>query len=327
MQKIALITWVNWQDWAYLSDFLLKKWYKVFWVIKSQSSNIDTIKYFNNQDLINFEICDLNNKNQLSKLIRLISPDEIYNLWWLTSPWESWNYIDDYVDVNINSILWIIDWIKESSKVIKLFQASTSEMFWISNNEWLQTEETPFHPTNPYAVTKLFWYWMTNIFKKSHNLFIINWILFNHESPIRNIKFVTRKMSDWIAKIHLGLWNEIILWNLDSKRDWWFAWDFVEWFWLSLQKDTPDNYIFSTWEIHTIADFLEIWFSFIWIKDWMKYIKIDDRFNRPINLPSLYWKNNKAKNLLWWESKIKFNELVEMMVKEDINRLTTDSDY
>lgn len=321
MNKVALITWVNWQDWAYLSNFLIEKWYKIIWILKSKNSNLDNLKYFNIEKLIHFQYSDLSDSKKIEEIILKTLPDEIYNLWWLTSPWESWLKVNEYVNVNINSILWIINWVKNSNKVIKIFQASTSEMFWNSNNLWLQTENTPFHPTNPYAVTKLFWYWMTNIFKESNNLYIVNWILFNHESPLRNIKFVTRKISDWIAKIKLWYEEFITLWNINSKRDWWFAWDFVEWFWMSLQQDKADNYIFSTWEIHTISNFLEIWFKHVWIDNWEKYVKIDEKYNRPINLMNLYWKNSKAKDILWWSPKVKFDSLVKIMIDEDIKRL------
>lgn len=321
MKKVALITWVNWQDWAYLSNFLIEKWYKIIWILKNKRSDIDNLKYFNIEKLIEFKYIDISNSKSIEDIIMQTLPDEIYNLWWLTSPWESWSKVNEYVNVNINSILWIINWVKNSNKIIKIFQASTSEMFWNSNNLWLQTENTPFHPTNPYAVTKLFWYWMTNIFKESNNLYIVNWILFNHESPLRNIKFVTRKISDWIAKIKLWYEEFITLWNINSKRDWWFAWDFVEWFWMSLQQEKPDNYIFSTWEIHTISNLLEIWFKHVWINNWEKYVKIDEKYNRPINLINLYWKNSKARDVLWWAPKVKFDSLIKMMIDEDIKRL------
>ncbi|EKE27752.1 MAG: hypothetical protein ACD_3C00157G0004 [uncultured bacterium (gcode 4)] len=319
--KTAFVTWVNWQDWAYLSNLLLQKWYKVIWLLKSKNSDINNLIYFNTQDKIDFVYWDLSDKEVIKKVIEDNKPDEIYNLWWMTSPWESWDKLDEYVSVNINSIINLIDSIKKYSPNSKYFQASTSEMFGSSHNEWLQTEDTAFHPTNPYAVTKLFWYWMTNIFKESHSLFISNWILFNHESPIRDIKFVTRKISDWVAKIHLWLEDSITLWNIEAKRDWWFAWDFVEAMWLALQQDKPDNYILSTWEIHTIREFLEIAFNHVWIHDWEKFIKIDPRFNRPINLQNLYWKNDKARDILGWTPKMKLDELVKMMVNEDINRL------
>lgn len=319
--KKAFITWINWQDWAYLSDFLIQKWYKVIWLLNNEKSNLDNIYYFNNQDKIDFVYWNLSDKKVINNLIKSNLPDEIYNLWWLTSPWESWDYIDDYVSVNINSVVNIIDSIRNYSPESKYFQASTSEMFGNSHDDWLQTEQTPFLPTNPYAVTKLFGYWMTNIYKESHNLFISNWILFNHESPLRNIKFVTRKITDWVAKIKLWLSNNLTLWNIDVKRDWWYAWDFVEAMWLILQQEKPDNYILSTWEIHTIREFLDIAFKYIWITDRLKYIIIDPRFNRPINLTNLYWKNDKAKIELWWKPKTGFEDMIKMMIDEDIKRL------
>lgn len=320
--KTALITWVNWQDWAYLSDFLLTKWYEVYWLIKDDKSDLSNLDYFWIRDKVELIMWNIKDKDVIDSVISERKPDEIYNLWGLTSPWESWDLVDEYVDVNIHSVVNLIDSIKKYSPHSRFFQASTSEMFWNSHNEWLQTEDTAFHPTNPYAVTKLFWYWMTNVYKESHNMYIANGILFNHESPIRNIKFVTRKISNWIARIHLWLDDSITLWNIDAKRDWWFAGDFVEAMWLILQQDRPDNYILSTWEIHTIRDFLTIWFNHIWIANFENYIKIDPRFNRPINLTNLYWKNDKAKDVLWWIPKMNFESLVKLMVDEDIRRLS-----
>lgn len=325
MSKKAFITWVNWQDWSYMSDFLLKKWYDVFWLLKSKDSNIDNLKFFQIEEKIHFLYGDLHNTVDIERIILEILPDEIYNFWWLTSPGESRNKCEAYVATNVHGIIWVLQWIKKSGKNIKLFHASTSEMFGNSHDAWLQTEDTPFCPTNPYAVTKLFGYWMSNVYKESHNLYIVNWILFNHESPLRDIKFVTRKISDGIARIYLWLADSIILGNIDSKRDWWYAADFVAWFWMSLQMEKPDNYIFSTWIVHTIEDFLSLWFAYVWISDWKKYLKIDSHFNRPINLNNLYWKNEKAKNELWWEPKTTFEELVKMMVAIDIQRLKNTS--
>ena len=320
--KVAFITGINWQDWAYLSNFLLSKWYKVIWLLRSPSSNIDNLRYFDIQDKISFIYGDLSDKSIIESTIIRYAPDEIYNLWGLTSPGESWNAIDEYVDVNVHSITNILEVIRNYSPKTKLFQASTSEMFGSSHKKWLQTEDVPFHPTNPYAVTKLFGYWMANIFKEAYHLHISNWILFNHESPLRNLKFVTRKISNWVAQIKLWLSDHIVLGNLDAKRDWWFAWDYVEAMWLILQQKTPDNYILSTGETHTIREFLDIAFKCIGIHDRTPYVQIDSKFNRPIDLPSLYWKNDKAKEILWWNPNVKFEQLVEMMVNEDIRRLS-----
>ncbi|MDP2090200.1 MAG: GDP-mannose 4,6-dehydratase [Candidatus Gracilibacteria bacterium] len=321
MNKVALITGVNGQDGAYLSNFLIEKGYKIIGILKSKNSNLDNLKYFNIEKLIHFQYSDLSDSKKIEEIILKTLPDEIYNLGGLTSPGESWLKVNEYVNVNINSILGIINGVKNSNKVIKIFQASTSEMFGNSNNLGLQTENTPFHPTNPYAVTKLFGYWMTNIFKESNNLYIVNGILFNHESPLRNIKFVTRKISDGIAKIKLGYEEFITLGNINSKRDWGFAGDFVEGFWMSLQQDKADNYIFSTGEIHTISNFLEIGFKHVGIDNWEKYVKIDEKYNRPINLMNLYGKNSKAKDILGWSPKVKFDSLVKIMIDEDIKRL------
>jgi GDPmannose 4,6-dehydratase len=319
--KIALITWINWQDWAYLSKYLIEKWYKVIWLIKSKDSDINNLKYFKIVENIDFVYWDIRDKELIENIIKKYKPDEIYNLGWMSSPWQSWDNIEEYVEVNNNSIINLLEAIKIHSPKSRLFQASTSEMFWNSHDEWLQVEETPFKPTNPYAVTKVFWYWMTNIYKESYWLYICNWILFNHESPLRNIKFVTRKITDWVARIKLWLSRKITLWNLDAMRDWWFAWDYVEAMWLMLQQDRPDNYILSTWVIHTLKELLTTAFRHVWIDNWEEYIEIDQRFNRPINLVNLYWSNEKAKNVLGWSPKMDFDSLIKNMVDEDLKRL------
>jgi len=195
-------------------------------------------------------------------------------------------------------------------------------MFGNSNVNGIQTEDTPFHPRSPYAISKLYSYWITNNFKESYGLFCCNGILFNHESPIRGREFVTRKISEGVAKIKLGLSDEIRLGNIDSKRDWGFAGDFVEAMWLMMQEEKPDNYLISTGNTHSIEDFLDIAFKHVGISDWKKYIKIDPLFKRPAELLNLCGKSDKARDVLGWKPKVSFEELVIMMVDEDLRRLS-----
>jgi GDPmannose 4,6-dehydratase len=195
-------------------------------------------------------------------------------------------------------------------------------MFGNSHNNGIQNEETPFHPRSPYAISKLYAYWITVNFRESYGMFCANGILFNHESPIRGKEFVTRKITDGVARIKLGLSNEIRLGNIESRRDWGFAGDYVEAMWRMLQQKNPDNYIVSTGKNHSIKDFLNLAFAFAGIKDWSKYIKIDPQFKRPAELFVLQGKSDKARKVLEWKPKTNFRDLVKMMVDADIERVS-----
>jgi len=323
MQKTALITWILGQDWPYLAKLLLEKGYKVYWLMRRYSNpNFSNTDYLWVTDKIEFLSGDMTDEASLMNLIKTIKPDEVYNLAAQSFVWWSRDQPKLTTDVNSLWVLYILNAIKFFCPYTKFYQASTSELFWNSNDNWLQSEETALHPRSPYAISKLYAFWMTNNFKESYGMFCCNGILFNHESPIRWKEFVTRKITDGIARIKLGLANKIQLGNLDSKRDRWFAWDYVEAMRLMMQQENPDNYIVSTWETHSIRDFCEIAFNYVWIKDWEKYIEIDPRFKRPAELFTLQWKSDKARKLLWWSPKVKFEELVKMMMDADIKRLT-----
>lgn len=319
--KTALITGILWQDWPYLAKLLLEKWYKVYGLIRRYSNpNFSNTDYLWITDKINFITGDLSDECSLINVIKSIKPDEVYNLGAQSFVWTSRDLAKATTETNSLGVLYLLNAIKLFSPLTKFYQASTSEMFGNRHDNWIQTEETPFHPRSPYAIAKLYAYWMTNNFKESYWMFCCNWILFNHESPIRWIEFVTRKITDGIAKIKFWIAKDIKLWNLDSKRDRGFAWDYVEAMWLMLQAEKPDNYIVSTGETHSIRDFLEVAFNYIWIKDREKYVKIDPSFNRPAELFVLQGKSDKAKEKLWRESKVKFKELVEMMMEADLKR-------
>lgn len=323
MKKTALITGILGQDGPYLAKLLLEKDYKVYGLIRRYSNpRFDTLEYLGIADKIEYVSGDLTDEASLINVIKTIRPDEVYNLAAQSFVGSSWDQAKLTTEVNSLGVLYLLNAIKFFSPTTKFYQASTSEMFGNNHDEGIQTEETPFHPRSPYAIAKLYAYWMTVNFKESYGMYCANGILFNHESPIRGIEFVTRKISDGVARIKLGLSDEIRLGNLDSKRDWGFAGDYVEAMWLMLQQEKPDNYIVSTGETHTIRDFLNIAFHQVGISDWEKYIKIDPRFKRPAELFTLQGKSDKARKLLGWEPKVKFEELVKMMVDADMERLS-----
>lgn len=323
MKKIALITGIIGQDGPYLAKLLLEKDYKVYGMIRRYTNpNFSNLDYLGIADKIEYVSGDMTDENSLTNIIKNVNPSEVYNLAAQSFVGASWDQAKLTTEINALGVLYILNAIKNFAPNAKFYQASTSEMFGNSHEEGIQTEETPFHPRSPYAIAKLYAYWMTINFKESYGMFCANGILFNHESPIRGIEFVTRKITDGVAKIKLGLAEEIRLGNLDSKRDWGFAGDYVEAMWLMLQQEKPDNYIVSTGETHSIRDFLNIAFDHVGISDWNQYIKLDPRFKRPAELFTLQGKSNKAKEILGWKPKVKFEELVKNMVDADMKRLT-----
>jgi len=320
--KTALITGILGQDGPYLAKFLLAKDYKVYGLIRRYSNpNFSNLDYLGITDQIEYIQGDMTDEASLINIIKTIRPDEVYNLAAQSFVGSSWDQSRLTTEVNSLGVLYLLNAIKLFSPITKFYQASTSEMFGNSSVDGLQNEETPFHPRSPYAISKLYSYWMANNFKESYGMFCCNGILFNHESPIRGKEFVTRKITDGIAKIKLGLVNEIRLGNLDSKRDWGFAGDYVRAMYLMMQQEKPDNYIISTGVTHSIRDFCEVAFNHVGIFDWEKYIVIDPQFKRPSELFTLQGGSQKAKNVLKWEPKVKFEELVKIMMDADLERL------
>jgi len=319
--KTALITGILGQDGPYLAKLLLEKGYKVYGLIvkdfKPDFSNLDYLKI---TDKVEYVFGDLTDEASLVDITKTIKPDEIYNLAAQSFVGSSWNQAKLATEVNSLGVLYLLNAIKLFSPTTKFYQASTSEMFGNSSDNGLQDEETPFHPRSPYAITKLYSFWMTNNFKESYGMFCCNGILFNHESPIRGKEFVTRKITEGVAKIKLGLSKEIRLGNLESKRDWGFAGDYVEAMYLMMQQEKPNNFIISTGETHSIKDFCELAFKYAGISDWEKYVVIDPQFKRPSELFTLQGKSDKAKDVLGWKPKVRFEELVKMMVDADLER-------
>jgi GDPmannose 4,6-dehydratase len=321
--KTALITGILGQDGPYLAKLLLRKNYKVYGLIRRYANpNFENLDYLGITDKIEYVSGDMTDENSLTNIIKNVNPDEVYNLAAQSFVGTSWDQSKITTEINSLGVLHILNAIKNFAPNAKFYQASTSEMFGNSSKNGIQKEETPFHPRSPYAISKLYAYWMANNFKESYGMFCCNGILFNHESPIRGREFVTRKISEGVAKIKLGMSKEIRLGNLDSKRDWGFAGDYVEAMWMMMQKKEPDNYIISTGETHSIRDFLNVAFGHVRIKDWKKYVKIDPRFKRPAELHVLKGKSDKARKKLGWKPKVKFKELVKMMVDADLKRLS-----
>ncbi len=322
MKKTAFITGILGQDGPYLAKLLLGKGYKVYALIRRYSNpSFSNLDYLGITDKIEYLTGDMTDESSLINIIKTIKPDEVYNLAAQSFVGASWDQATLTTEVNSLGTLHLLNAIKSFAPKAKFYQASTSEMFGNSNKDGIQTEDTPFYPRSPYAISKLYAYWITNNFKESYGMFCANGILFNHESPIRGKDFVTRKITDGIARIKLGLATEIRLGNLESRRDWGFAGDYVEAMWLMMQQKEPDNYIISTGKTRSINDFLTAAFKYAGIKDWKKYVKIDPRFKRPAELFTLQGKSNKARKKLNWKPKTSFEEIVKLMVDADMERV------
>lgn len=320
--KIALITGILGQDGPYLAKLLLEKGYKVYGLIRRYTNpNFSNLDYLGITDKVNFVTGDLTDECSLINIIKNVKPDEVYNLAAQSFVGSSWDQAKLTTEVNSLGVLYMLNAIKLFSPTTKFYQASTSEMYGNNNINGIQSDDTAFHPRSPYGISKLYAYWMTNNFKESYGLFCCNGILFNHESPIRGIEFVTRKITVGVAKIKLGLADEIRLGNLDAKRDWGFAGDYVEAMWLMMQQDKPDNYIVCTGENHSVKEFLVAAFEEVGISDWEKYVKIDPRFKRPAEVDDLRGDPKKAMEKLNWKPKVGFKELVKIMVEADLKRL------
>jgi len=317
--KRALITGVNGMDGSHLADLLLTKGYEVYGM-ERRSSSKNRINTYHLEGKINFINGDLSDQNSLLRCLRESDPDEIYNLASQSFVGESWNTPEQTSDVTGLGVLRMLEAIREYGKQIKFYQASTSEMFGRMEN--FANENTLFYPRSPYGVAKLYGHWITVNYRESYDMFNCCGILFNHESERRGIEFVTRKITDGIARIHLGLRDKIVLGNLDTKRDWGYAPDYVESMWMMLQQDEPDDYVVATGKIHSLGEFLDSAFQHIGITDWEKYVGQDERYMRPADVFYLAGDAAKAKDVLGWQPKTTFEELVSKMVSSDITRLS-----
>lgn len=322
MAKTALITGILGQDGPYLAKFLLGKGYKVYGMVRRYSNpNFENLDYLGITNKIEYVDGDMTDESSLNQLIRVLRPDEVYNLAAQSFVGDSWTMAKLTTEVNALGVLYLLNAIKLFSPTTKFYQASTSEMFGLQHENGYQDEKTPFHPRSPYGISKVYAYWMTVNFRESYGLFACNGILFNHESPIRGLQFVTRKITDGVAKIKYGLVKELHLGNLEAKRDWGFAGDYVEAMYLMLQQKKPDDYVVGTGENHSVREFVELAFGYAGIKDWKKYVVVDPRFKRPAEVPALCANPKKAFEKLGWRPKVNFKKLVKMMVEADLERI------
>jgi GDPmannose 4,6-dehydratase len=321
--KRALITGINGMDGSHLADLLLEKGYEVYGMERRTSTpNRTNTKHLEGK--INFIHGDLTDQNSLLRCLRESDPQEIYNLGAQSFVGESWNTPDQTSEVNGMGVLRMLEAIREDGEDRKFYQASTSEMFG-KVQETPQSESTPFYPRSPYGVSKLYGHWITKNYRESYDIFASSGILFNHESERRGIEFVTRKITDGVARIHLGLQDKITLGNLDAKRDWGYAPDYVEAMWLILQQDEPGDYVISTGETHSIKEFLDLAFQHIGVTDWKNYVEQDPRFMRPAEVDLLRGDSTKAYNELGWKPKTSFEDLVGKMVKGDIEKIKNET--
>jgi len=315
--KTALITGVTGQDGSYLAEFLLKKDYEVYGIVRrSSSSNFERIKHI--QDDLKLLQGDLLDQNSLIEAIEASCPDEVYNLGAQSFVPTSWNQPVLTGEFTALGVTRILEAIRLVNKKIRFYQASSSEMFG-KVAEVPQNEQTVFYPRSPYGVAKLYAHWITVNYRESYDLFCCSGILFNHESPRRGLEFVTKKVSNGVARIKMGLSNELRMGNLDAKRDWGFAGDFVEAMWLMVQQDEPEDYVISTDEAHSVKELVEVAFDYVGL-NWKDYVVIDPKFVRPAEVDLLLGDSAKARNKLKWLPKVKFEELIRMMVDYDIER-------
>jgi GDPmannose 4,6-dehydratase len=325
MTKRALITGVTGQDGSYLTELLLSKGYEVFGIIRRSSSfntqRIDHIYQDPHESGRRLKLVygDLNDASSLNKILRDVQPDEIYNLGAQSHVRVSFDIPEYTAEIGALGTLRLLEAIRETGLTPRFYQASSSELFG-KVQEIPQKETTPFYPRSPYGVAKLYSYWITVNYRESYDMFACNGILYNHESPRRNETFVTRKVTRAAAAIKLGLRDKLFLGNLDAKRDWGFAPEFVEAMWLMLQQDKPDDYIIATGETHSIRELLDVAFGHVGL-DWKPVVEVDERYFRPAEVDILIGDASKAERLLGWRPKVRFKELIEIMVDADLAEL------
>jgi len=313
--KTALITGITGQDGSYLAELLLEKGYDVHGIIR-RSSVRNTGRIDHLFDRLKIHYGDLGECGVLTRIITKIQPDEIYNLGAMSHVKVSYEIPEYTADVTGVGALRLLEAVREVGCLPRIYQASSSEMF--GSTPPPQNELTPFHPRSPYGVSKVFAYWATVNYRESYGLHASNGILFNHESPRRGLTFVTRKITQAVARIARGEQQELVLGNLDAKRDWGFAGDYVEGMWRMLQADKPDDYVLATGEAHSVREFCELAFRQVGL-DWEKYVRVDPRYFRPAEVDFLLGDPSKARKQLDWHPAVNFLGLVKMMVQHDLD--------
>lgn len=315
--KKAFITGITGQDGYYLSKLLLSRGYEVFGLLRGQNNPKKDILIKEIPDIKLLE-GDLTDETALLKIIYNVQPDEIYNLGAISFVKYSFNHPLITANVTGLSSIRLLETIKTLNNKIKYYQASSAEMFG-RVLETPQTENTPFNPQSPYAIAKVFAFNTTKYYREAYGIFACNGILFNHESSRRGYEFVTRKISNAVARISLGKQKQIVLGNILAKRDWGFAEDYVETMWLMLQQERADDYVIATGEAHSVKEFLQIAFKIIGISNWKKYVKSNDpQFTRPLDVNLLIGDASKARKILGWKQKTSFPDLVKLMVESDL---------
>jgi GDPmannose 4,6-dehydratase len=313
----ALITGITGQDGSYLAEFLLAKGYQVVGMVR-RSSTVTFERIQHIQDEIAIVQGDLHDQSSLMVVLEEYQPDEIYNLAAQSFVMTSWSQAVLTGEVTALGVTRLLEAIRSVTPEARFYQASSSEMFG-KVVEVPQRETTPFYPRSPYGVAKVYGHWITVNYRESYNMFAVSGILFNHESPRRGLEFVTRKISDGVARIKLGQTNELRLGNLDARRDWGFAGDYVEAMWMMLQQDIPDNYVIGTAETHSVREFCEIAFGCVGL-NYQDHVIQDPRYYRPAEVDLLVSDPIKARETLGWRQKVGFKELVEMMVEADLRQ-------
>jgi GDPmannose 4,6-dehydratase len=320
--KKALITGIGGQDGSYLAELLLSKGYEVHGIerrIAIEDPEHRCARILHIYDRLNLHAASMESYASVFNVIDRIKPDECYHL--AAQSFVSYSFDDEFstFNTNINGTLNVLSAIKERAPKCRFYFAGSSEMFGLVK-EVPRNENTQFHPRSPYGISKVAGFDLTRNYREAYGIFACSGILFNHESPRRGYEFVTRKITNAVAEIKLGLAGELRLGNLDAKRDWGFAGDYVEAMWLMLQQEKPDDYVVATGEEHSVREFVEQAFNYVGL-NWEDYVIVDDRFYRPAEVHILKGDYSKANKILGWKPKVKFNELVEMMVERDLKKL------
>ena len=316
----ALVTGITGQDGAYLAQLLLEKGYRVVGLHRrSSTTNTWRLQELGVLDKIELVEGDLGDSSSLEAAIENAEPDEVYNLAAQSFVASSWGQPLYTADVTAMGVLRLLEAVRRANKKIRFYQASSSEMFG-QVEEIPQRETTPFHPRSPYGVSKVFGYWITRNYRESYQMFACNGILFNHESPLRGIEFVTRKITDGVARIKLGLATELRLGNLSAKRDWGFAGDYVRAMWLMMQQDEPGDYVIATGESHEVGEFVQLAFETVGL-NWRQYVVQDPQFMRPAEVDTLLGDPSKARRDLGWSPSVPLRELVQAMIEADLQRV------
>ena len=318
MKRRALITGITGQDGSYLAEWLLEQGYEVFGIVRRSSApNLWRIEHI--LDRIELKPADLLDQLSLLKILDEVRPQEFYNLAAMSFVPASWDQPLLTGEYNAQGVTRALEAVRQVDTKIRFYQASSSEMFG-KVRAVPQSEETPFYPRSPYGVSKVYGHYITVNYRESYDLFACSGILFNHESPRRGLEFVTRKVTDGVARIKLGLSKELRMGNLDARRDWGFAGDYVRAMWLMLQQDEPDDYVIATGETHSVRELIEVAFGHVGL-DWKKHVTLDQRFLRPAEVDLLIGSPEKAKAKLGWTPTVDFAGLVKMMVDADLKRL------